>query len=316
VLALNVCDPAMGFLARSWWRRGRQIAARADGGLGRATPQRAPRCRPTRMDEDLLARRLVAQRCLYGVDRNPMAVDLARLSLWLATLARDHEFTFLDHALRVGDSLVGCCRAIRWDAARLAGRGAGHAVRRASCGSVCKPPSRRGLQIRAANDGRRAVSSRSSVLPSPNKHLAELRLAGDAVIAAHFCAERGHAHAHQALERLRDTATHTNSMWAALRASAATLATGAHPLRPVPLAIGVSRGVRRHGRRSSMPSSAIRHSPARTRCWPATATAIFRGCNRSMRTHMAMPILWPTSSDGRSTCYGLTARLGSSRPRQ
>src|SRR6202047_3246692 len=58
-------------------------------------------------DEALHARRLVAQRCLYGVDKNPGAVDLVRLSLWLVTLARDHEFTFLDHALKCGDSLVG-----------------------------------------------------------------------------------------------------------------------------------------------------------------------------------------------------------------
>src|SRR5947208_11565988 len=36
--------------------------------------------------------------------------DLAKLSLWLATLARDHPFTFLDHALRSGDSLVGLTR--------------------------------------------------------------------------------------------------------------------------------------------------------------------------------------------------------------
>ena len=64
------------------------------------------------LDEDELvhATRLVAQRCLYGVDRNPMAIDLARLSLWLATFARDHEFTFIDHALRHGDSLVGLTR--------------------------------------------------------------------------------------------------------------------------------------------------------------------------------------------------------------
>ena len=71
---------------------------------------RWPETRPTipaDEDEDLHARRLVAQRCLYGVDKNPRAVDLARLSLWLATLARDHEFTFLDHALKCGDSLVG-----------------------------------------------------------------------------------------------------------------------------------------------------------------------------------------------------------------
>lgn len=56
-------------------------------------------------DQDALehARRLVAMRCLCGVDRNPFAVEMARLSLWLATLAREHEFTFLDHALRHGD---------------------------------------------------------------------------------------------------------------------------------------------------------------------------------------------------------------------
>ena len=62
---------------------------------------------PPDEDEVLHARRLVAQRCLYGVDKNVMAVDLAKLSLWLTTLARDHEFTFLDHSLRYGDSLVG-----------------------------------------------------------------------------------------------------------------------------------------------------------------------------------------------------------------
>lgn len=53
------------------------------------------------------ARRLVAQRCLYGVDKNPYAVNLAKLSLWLVTLAKDLPFTSLDHALRHGDSLVG-----------------------------------------------------------------------------------------------------------------------------------------------------------------------------------------------------------------
>jgi hypothetical protein len=66
---------------------------------------------PPDEDEILHARRLIAQRCLYGVDKNPMAVDLAKLSLWLATLAKDHPFTFLDHSLRCGDSLVGLTKA-------------------------------------------------------------------------------------------------------------------------------------------------------------------------------------------------------------
>jgi phosphatidylserine/phosphatidylglycerophosphate/cardiolipin synthase-like enzyme len=53
------------------------------------------------------------------VDKNPMATDLAKLSLWLATLAKDHPFTFLDHSLRAGDSLVGLTRkqiaAFNWN---------------------------------------------------------------------------------------------------------------------------------------------------------------------------------------------------------
>jgi hypothetical protein len=52
-------------------------------------------------------RRLVAQRCVFGVDVNPMAVQLARLSLWLATLSSDRPLSFLDHHLATGDSLIG-----------------------------------------------------------------------------------------------------------------------------------------------------------------------------------------------------------------
>jgi len=51
--------------------------------------------------------RIVVERCLYGVDRNPLAVEMAKLSLWLLTLQRNRPFTFLDHAIRCGDSLLG-----------------------------------------------------------------------------------------------------------------------------------------------------------------------------------------------------------------
>jgi hypothetical protein len=54
-----------------------------------------------------LAKRLVAERCLYGVDKNPLAVEIAKLSLWLVTLSKSKPFTFLNHALRHGDSLIG-----------------------------------------------------------------------------------------------------------------------------------------------------------------------------------------------------------------
>ena len=63
---------------------------------------------PTDLNERLVyARRIVAQRCLYGVDRNHLAAEMAKLSLWLLTLAKDKPFTFLNHAIRTGDSLVG-----------------------------------------------------------------------------------------------------------------------------------------------------------------------------------------------------------------
>ena len=60
-----------------------------------------------RQERLIYARRLVAERCIYGVDKNLLAVEMAKLSLWLLTLAKDKPFTFLDHAIRCGDSLVG-----------------------------------------------------------------------------------------------------------------------------------------------------------------------------------------------------------------
>jgi hypothetical protein len=63
---------------------------------------------PADADERLrLARRLVTDRCLYGVDKNHLAVEMAKLSLWLITLDKGRPFTFLDHALKCGDSIVG-----------------------------------------------------------------------------------------------------------------------------------------------------------------------------------------------------------------
>jgi hypothetical protein len=103
ILSLKVCDIAVGsaaFLVEAC----RQLADvlvrawRLHGGRPILPPDET---------EELLAMRTIAPHCLYGVDRNPMAVDLAKLSVWLATLAKDHPFTFLDHAIRCGDSLVG-----------------------------------------------------------------------------------------------------------------------------------------------------------------------------------------------------------------
>ncbi|MPZ17175.1 MAG: N-6 DNA methylase [Luteitalea sp.] len=121
ILRLKVLDPAMGsgaflvaacrFLADAYERA---LVAERRAGPGDITDK-----------ERVVFRRLVAQRCLYGVDLNPMAVQLARLSLWLASLAADLPLTFLDHHLRVGDSLLGASLA---DVAR---RQPGARIRRA-----------------------------------------------------------------------------------------------------------------------------------------------------------------------------------------
>jgi hypothetical protein len=103
LLELKVCDPAMGsgaFLVEACRQLAEQLVESWAVHGGR--PEL-----PEDEDELTFARRLVAQRCLYGIDRNDVAVDLSKMSLWLATLAREHPFTFLDHALRHGDSLVG-----------------------------------------------------------------------------------------------------------------------------------------------------------------------------------------------------------------
>ena len=53
-------------------------------------------------------KRIVVERCIYGVDIDPLAVELARLSLWVETMERELPFEFLDHKLKCGNALVGC----------------------------------------------------------------------------------------------------------------------------------------------------------------------------------------------------------------
>ena len=112
ILDLKICDPAMGsgaFLVESC-RFLAELLERAWAGEG--LPEALKPGGPAHGEEPLIyARRLIAQSCLYGVDKNPFAVNLARLSLWLVSLSKDAPFTFVDHALKCGDSLVGMDRS-------------------------------------------------------------------------------------------------------------------------------------------------------------------------------------------------------------
>jgi hypothetical protein len=77
--------------------------------------------RPEHLDDRHLVRRLVLKRAVYGVDRNPLAVELAKLSLWLHSFTVGAPLSFLDHHLRCGDSLFGAWVADTGD--QLAKRG-------------------------------------------------------------------------------------------------------------------------------------------------------------------------------------------------
>ena len=100
ILSLDVLDPAMGsghFLVEAT-----EYIARYLVGLG----LEATAGMKAEAELDYWKRRVV-QSCIYGVDLNPLAVELAKLSLWLITVSKDKPLSFLDHHLRCGNSLIG-----------------------------------------------------------------------------------------------------------------------------------------------------------------------------------------------------------------
>jgi len=124
LLSLTVCDPAMGsgsFLVAALRVLTEAVVAslHVHDRIERANGQTTVRCDllpeadrslPTEGFEERLeamVRRAVVEHCLYGVDQDPLAVELARVALWVETLDRRLPFTFLDHKLRCGDALLG-----------------------------------------------------------------------------------------------------------------------------------------------------------------------------------------------------------------
>jgi len=105
VFGLKILDPAMGsghFLTSAIDYLAREI-------IDAQEKQAAQKGIETVDEEHDInwARRKVAQRCIYGVDLNPLAVELAKVSLWLRTLAAEQPLAFLDHHLKTGNSLIG-----------------------------------------------------------------------------------------------------------------------------------------------------------------------------------------------------------------
>ena len=132
ILALKVCDPAMGsgsFLAGALRYLTDALVASlfyhklidraedggvprmADGQISELLSDELLKLNPSHegFEEALRAqlKRHIVERCLYGVDLDPLAVELGRMALWVETMDRDLPFGFLDHKLKVGNALVG-----------------------------------------------------------------------------------------------------------------------------------------------------------------------------------------------------------------
>lgn len=137
ILAVKICDPACGsasflvaalhyitdvlYQSLAYHRRINAIPDSHETALVLTLPYGSQS--EAQLEEDILSvpsyderfeamakahlRRYVVERCLYGVDLSPLAVELARMSLWIETLDRDLPFTFLDHKFKIGNALVG-----------------------------------------------------------------------------------------------------------------------------------------------------------------------------------------------------------------
>ena len=132
ILALKICDPAMGsgsFLASAlryltdaltqslfYYKLIERsedggVPRMADGKIAELLSDELARLNPSAdgFEEALRAqlKRHIVENCLYGVDLDPLAVELGRMALWVETMDRDLPFGFLDHKLKVGNALVG-----------------------------------------------------------------------------------------------------------------------------------------------------------------------------------------------------------------
>ena len=204
LLALKICDMACGsgaFLVQVC----RYLAARlmeawdevqrAHPGTLRITPEGRPSTgQPGEMlipddpdERQTYALRIVAQRCVYGVDKNPLAVEMAKLSLWLLTLAKDKPFEFLDHAIRCGDSLVGIHNLDQLRKFNLDGKGENNSIFL----QFLDPRIKEAIGLRRQITEMQAntvedVEAQDRMLREANEKIDRLKYAADFLIAAEF----------------------------------------------------------------------------------------------------------------------------------
>ena len=197
LLALRVCDMAMGsgaFLVQACRYLAERLLEAEEQERGAApapAPAPANPAAPAAADPDedalVQARRRIVDRCIYGVDKNPLAVEMAKLSLWLVTLQKGRPFSFLDHALKAGDSLLGVRRE-QLDDWSLTPRRAGvrahtfltYPIQRALSQALIL---RREIQALPVNTVRDAAM-KADKLRVVTERMELIRLAADALLAA------------------------------------------------------------------------------------------------------------------------------------
>ncbi|WP_329384262.1 Eco57I restriction-modification methylase domain-containing protein [Streptomyces sp. NBC_01716] len=138
------------------------------------------------------ARRLIIEHCLYGVDINPMAVEMAKLSLWLISMDPERPFTFLDDRLVAGDSLLGVAKLEQIENVHL-DPVAGRKLHEGRLDELWTEQAR--ARVHSASGNRQAIAGIHSdsiadleekrrLLAASNEHLQRLRLIGDLTTGA------------------------------------------------------------------------------------------------------------------------------------
>lgn len=220
LLELKICDMACGsgaFLVQAARYMAERLleawdeAKKANPNTPGITPEGSPSTGKTNealipddpAERKTYAMRIIAQRCLYGVDVNPLAVEMAKLSLWLLTVSKDKPFEFLDHCIRCGDSLVGLVsldqlRDFSIDPASLGATLFKGPLDSAVDEAISLRLKLEELPANTLDD----VQRQEKLLIDANEKIARLRCAADLLVAAEFWGEN----AKERLERVRHAA--------------------------------------------------------------------------------------------------------------
>lgn len=213
ILELKVCDMAMGSgaflvqacrylaerLVESWENEEKahpgQVLITPDGKFSEGAP--SDRLVPVEAAERIaIARRVVADRCLYGVDINPMAVEMAKLSMWLITVDTNRPFTFLDHAFKCGDSLLGITSLDQLENFSLRpGGGKQHAFATLNLWrQIEEAKKKREMLETMPSDTPEQIAAKASLYAEAEELVAKLIVAGDLLVAMELKGLTGRAY--------------------------------------------------------------------------------------------------------------------------